>query len=247
MEARIRTATSMTATAGDVERIAAHFEPQAVHYFPPGMYEGPFRGARTIGAKWRAAVRESWVVLDRRPGGLRSAAASRGDRVDALQAQASGVMLRGDEWYVFSERGLIEEIRAYYASPQDAIAARARARRFRLRGPRLSDEGAVDCRKRGGFCSTAPWWRSFARAMSWSRTDGRGSQCAEAVHLPPVEPSKILCAHLNYRNRLEELKAACPPAPNYFASRPRVCSGTAARSFARRAAGSSTMRARSRS
>jgi hypothetical protein len=30
-----------------------------------------------------------------------------------------GVILRGDEWYVFSARGLIEEIRAYYASPQD--------------------------------------------------------------------------------------------------------------------------------
>jgi hypothetical protein len=28
-------------------------------------------------------------------------------------------MLRGDEWYKFSERGLISEIRAYYASPQD--------------------------------------------------------------------------------------------------------------------------------
>ena len=32
----------------------------------------------------------------------------------------------------------------------------------------------------------------------------------------PAEPTKILCAHLNYRNRLEELKAECPPAPNYF-------------------------------
>ena len=29
-------------------------------------------------------------------------------------------MLRGDEWYGFDrEIGLIEEIRAYYASPQD--------------------------------------------------------------------------------------------------------------------------------
>ena len=32
----------------------------------------------------------------------------------------------------------------------------------------------------------------------------------------PAEPTKIICAHLNYRNRLEELKADCPPAPNYF-------------------------------
>jgi len=28
-----------------------------------------------------------------------------------------GVYLRGDEWYVFSKRGLIREIRAYYACP----------------------------------------------------------------------------------------------------------------------------------
>ena len=32
--------------SGDVDRIAAYFEPDGVHYFPPGMYAGPFRGAR---------------------------------------------------------------------------------------------------------------------------------------------------------------------------------------------------------
>jgi hypothetical protein len=32
-----------------------------------------------------------------------------------------GTILRGDEWYVFDRpTGLIREIRAYYASPQDA-------------------------------------------------------------------------------------------------------------------------------
>lgn len=31
---------------------------------------------------------------------------------------AAGVVLRGTEWYVFSD-GLISEIRAYYATPQD--------------------------------------------------------------------------------------------------------------------------------
>jgi 2-keto-4-pentenoate hydratase/2-oxohepta-3-ene-1,7-dioic acid hydratase in catechol pathway len=46
--------------------------------------------------------------------------------------------------------------------------------------------------------------------------DGRAIPCESATHLPPVAPSKIICAHLNYRNRLEELKATCPPAPNYF-------------------------------
>ena len=46
--------------------------------------------------------------------------------------------------------------------------------------------------------------------------DGRRVGCEAAVHLPPVQPSKIICAHLNYWNRVEELKTECPPAPNYF-------------------------------
>ena len=46
--------------------------------------------------------------------------------------------------------------------------------------------------------------------------DGREVPIDEAVHLPPVEPSKILCVHLNYRSRAQELKTVPPPAPNYF-------------------------------
>ncbi len=55
--------------------------------------------------------------------------------------------------------------------------------------------------------------------------DGRRLRIQAAVHLPPVTPSKILCAHLNYRNRLEELKAPCPPAPNYFTKPPSCLLG----------------------
>ena len=65
----------------------------------------------------------------------------------------------------------------------------------------LLDDAAVDVRRDGD------------RLVA---TDGRTIRCETAVHLPPVQPSKIICAHLNYRNRLEELKATCPPAPNYF-------------------------------
>jgi 2-keto-4-pentenoate hydratase/2-oxohepta-3-ene-1,7-dioic acid hydratase in catechol pathway len=46
--------------------------------------------------------------------------------------------------------------------------------------------------------------------------DGRRARKAEAVHLHPVEPSKILCVHLNYRSRVEEFGARLPPAPTYF-------------------------------
>ena len=117
MEARIRHYFD-DCNAGDVERIAAHFEPQAIHYFPPGMYEGPFRGARTIGAKWRAAVQSLgsyWTVDQVVCDPARRRAVIEWTHFKRKQ----GVILRGDEWYEFSERGLIEEIRAYYASPQD--------------------------------------------------------------------------------------------------------------------------------
>jgi 5-oxopent-3-ene-1,2,5-tricarboxylate decarboxylase / 2-hydroxyhepta-2,4-diene-1,7-dioate isomerase len=55
--------------------------------------------------------------------------------------------------------------------------------------------------------------------------DGRQIDCDAAVHLPPVEPSKILCAHLNYRNRVEELKTTAGPAPNYFYKPPSCLVG----------------------
>jgi 5-oxopent-3-ene-1,2,5-tricarboxylate decarboxylase/2-hydroxyhepta-2,4-diene-1,7-dioate isomerase len=46
--------------------------------------------------------------------------------------------------------------------------------------------------------------------------DGRRFAVEEVVHLPPVEPTKIICTHLNYRSRLEELGRAMPPGPTYF-------------------------------
>lgn len=55
--------------------------------------------------------------------------------------------------------------------------------------------------------------------------DGRRISAERAVHLAPVEPSKIICVHLNYRNRLDELKATCPPAPNYFYKPPSCLVG----------------------
>ena len=38
----------------------------------------------------------------------------------------------------------------------------------------------------------------------------------EAIHLPPTEPRKILCVHLNYASRVEEFGAGLPAAPTYF-------------------------------
>ena len=103
---------------GSVDKIASCFLPDAVHYFPPGMYGGAFIGGRTIGERWSAAVSQmgsQWalerVAID----------------VDTNSAVAEwthyktqeGTVLRGDEWYEFDpSTGLISEVRAYYASPQ---------------------------------------------------------------------------------------------------------------------------------
>ena len=46
--------------------------------------------------------------------------------------------------------------------------------------------------------------------------DGRTVPVDEAAHLPPVEPSKIIACHLNYRSRVEEFMTKLPAAPTYF-------------------------------
>jgi 5-oxopent-3-ene-1,2,5-tricarboxylate decarboxylase/2-hydroxyhepta-2,4-diene-1,7-dioate isomerase len=46
--------------------------------------------------------------------------------------------------------------------------------------------------------------------------DGRGVSIGEASHLPPCEPTKIVCIHLSYESRVKEFMATMPPAPTYF-------------------------------
>ncbi len=46
--------------------------------------------------------------------------------------------------------------------------------------------------------------------------DGRSVAASEALHLPPSDPTKIICVHLNFMSRVDELKADCPPTPSYF-------------------------------
>ena len=46
--------------------------------------------------------------------------------------------------------------------------------------------------------------------------DGRRVAAADAVHLPPVVPTKIVAVHLNHRSRVEEFRAKLPAAPTYF-------------------------------
>jgi hypothetical protein len=93
----------------NIEKMMRCWTSDGVHYFPAGAPQGPFEG-------WVAAVEKlgsRWTI----------------DRVlvDAERLEAviewthfkptQGVYLRGDEWYIFSDDGLIKEIRAYYACP----------------------------------------------------------------------------------------------------------------------------------
>jgi 5-oxopent-3-ene-1,2,5-tricarboxylate decarboxylase/2-hydroxyhepta-2,4-diene-1,7-dioate isomerase len=46
--------------------------------------------------------------------------------------------------------------------------------------------------------------------------DGRVVGVDDAIHLPPVEPTKIIAVHLNYDSRTQEFMTKLPPAPTYF-------------------------------
>ncbi|HZB78478.1 MAG TPA: fumarylacetoacetate hydrolase family protein [Actinomycetota bacterium] len=46
--------------------------------------------------------------------------------------------------------------------------------------------------------------------------DGRRIPMDEPSHLPPVQPSKIVCVHLNYESRRAEFRMELGPAPTFF-------------------------------
>ena len=104
--------------AADAERIASYFVPEGVHYFPPGMYQGPFEGAATIARRWCDAVARFgsiWTVDSVITDVLTARAVIEWSHFKTFQS----TLLRGDEWYRFDPaNGLIIEIRAYYAAPQ---------------------------------------------------------------------------------------------------------------------------------
>lgn len=47
-------------------------------------------------------------------------------------------------------------------------------------------------------------------------TDGERIAIADADHLSPVEPTKIIATHLTYRSRVDEFMTKLPQAPTYF-------------------------------
>lgn len=107
----------------DVEMMTETMAADAVHYFPVGAPQGPFRSAREIA--------EGWVLAVERLGSLWTIESV---LVDVTRHEAViewthwktklGVYLRGDEWYRFNDEGKITEIRAYYACPPPADGLR---------------------------------------------------------------------------------------------------------------------------
>jgi ketosteroid isomerase-like protein len=119
MEATIRRYFA-ACNAGDYEALTGCFTADAVHYFPPGLPDIPWRGADMIARKWVWCVENlgsQWTIEKI----LCSSTAPEAVIEWTHWKRAMNTALRGDEWYVFDQTtGLISEIRAYYASPADS-------------------------------------------------------------------------------------------------------------------------------
>lgn len=106
--------------AGDAARIAGYFEDDAVRYYPPGTYEGPLRGAAEIGRCAAATAQKHCCtfVADQ----MLCEPESRRVVIEwAMVEQSPPAVLRGTEWFTFSQCGLIQESRIYFAcSPKGA-------------------------------------------------------------------------------------------------------------------------------
>jgi hypothetical protein len=103
--------------AADYDALMACFTPDAIHYFPPGLPEIPWRGADTISKKWVwcvAKLGSQWTI--------EKVLISHNSHEAVIEwthwKRNLNTAQRGDEWYMFDEQsGLIKEIRAYYAAP----------------------------------------------------------------------------------------------------------------------------------
>ena len=103
--------------AADYEALMSCFTPDAIHYFPPGLPEIPWRSADTISKKWIWCVENlgsQWTI--------EKVLVSHNSNEAVIEwthwKRNFNTAQRGDEWYVFDDQtGLIKEIRAYYAAP----------------------------------------------------------------------------------------------------------------------------------
>ena len=201
----------------DVRKIVSCFTPDAVHYFPPDMYDGPWRGAEKIAQGWQAAVAKlgSYWTIDRMI-------------VDPDTDQAAmewthfktkqGVVLRGAEWYFFDKQsGLITEIRAYYASPQGQEPPEAGAGRAGLPRARLRDCAASGSAR---LVVSQPWFHgSFSHPPALKYVNGRprtGSGAAPLCTPHSFSIVQVLSFGNTCPSRCASAGGDVPPAPGGF-------------------------------
>ncbi|GAA2879203.1 nuclear transport factor 2 family protein [Nonomuraea rubra] len=99
------------------EKLRRCLTADAVHYLPAGMGP-PIHGVEAVLARWGADVRangSSWTVQEV----FADTEAGIGVAEWTGLKPGLGKVLRGAELYRFTEDGLIDEIRIYYASPRD--------------------------------------------------------------------------------------------------------------------------------
>ena len=79
-----------------------------------------------------------------------------------------------------------------------------------LRGPRRE--------RRRLLVDASPCWASVGENQKISLEDGRRLDAETLVHLPPCEPTKIICVHLSYSSRGIESRNTVKPTetPTYF-------------------------------
>jgi 5-oxopent-3-ene-1,2,5-tricarboxylate decarboxylase/2-hydroxyhepta-2,4-diene-1,7-dioate isomerase len=75
-------------------------------------------------------------------------------------------------------------------------------------------DGPRDEQRRVLHGGTAHWVRVDGDALVLG--DGRRIPEADATYLPPCDPGKILCVHLNYQSRLDEFQNPGIETPTYF-------------------------------
>lgn len=144
MEAAIRRYFD-ACNAADYQALLDAFTPDAVHYFPPGLPDVPWRGAEVIARQWIWCVENlgsQWTIEKV----LCSSTAPEAVIEWTHWKRNAGTALRGDEWYAFDPAsGRIKEIRAYYASPADSSVPIAELRGFDYagRGYHLAPAGSA--------------------------------------------------------------------------------------------------------
>ncbi len=71
------------------------------------------------------------------------------------------------------------------------------------------------------------YWTTVQDDGSLRLDDGRTAHVEEVVHLPPCEPTKIICVHLSYSSRGIETRNKAKPTetPTYFTKPPTALNG----------------------